>query len=275
MEVPVENDSFVLIFFDLRGSHFPTFFPMFKRNIIIMTRFSRSLTLFFAMIILSVSALPDGAPICESGSANVRSLHLDKGRNPRTGDIQSNGFDVFLNNTLIQPGTRLFPTYFKAHTNLNVTVKSRTGEKFRGILLLLHQPGVNVHIGEGLLPRKPYKDAVGCGGTNISGVTHAENSFKTEANAILHYDDTSDACILDVNIVTANNAIDGSSYFFSEYYLRAVEEVGHDDDEEEEEEDGDDDEEAESCGLFGLQMFCPFTLCGMIGRFLGLCRQQP
>lgn len=112
-------------------------------------------------------AYPDGAPICESGSANVRSLHLDKGRNPRTGDIQSNGFEVFLNNTLIQPGAQLFPTTFKAHTDLNVTVKSLRGEKFRGILLLLHQPGVNVHLGEGLLPREPYKDAVGCGGTNI------------------------------------------------------------------------------------------------------------
>lgn len=222
-------------------------------------------------------ALPDGAPICESGSANVRSLHLDKGRNPRTGDIQSNGFDVFLNNTLIQPGTRLFPTYFKAHTNLNVTVKSRTGEKFRGILLLLHQPGYNVHIGEGLLPRKPLKDAVGCGGTLISGVTHAENSFKDEANAILHYDNTSDTCILDVNIVTANNAIDGSSYFFSEYYLRAVED-GHDDENEDDDDEQEDDEVEEpedvSCGLFGLRMLCPFTLCGMFGRILGLCRQS-
>ena len=227
------------------------------------------------IFIWGVSSLPDGAPICESGSANVRSLHLDKGRNPRTGDIQSNGFDVFLNNTLIQPGTRLFPTYFKAHTNLNVTVKSRTGERFRGILLLLHQPGVNVHIGEGLLPRAPFKDAVGCGGTNISGVTHAENSFKTEANAILHYDDTTDACILDVNIVTANNANDGSSYFFSEYYLRARSD-GHDDEEDDDDEQEDDENgetEPSSCGLFGMSMFCPFTLCGMLGRFLGLCRQ--
>ena len=234
-------------------------------------------SLFYVAYSFTAFAYPDGAPICESGSANVRSLHLDKGRNPRTGDIQSNGFDVFLNNTLIQPGSRLFPTYFKAHTNLNVTVKSNTGEQFRGILLLLHQPGVNVHIGEGLLPRAPLKDAVGCGGTNISGVTHAENSFKSEANAILHYDDTSDACILDVNIVTANNAIDGSSYFFSEYYLRAVEDEhdddeDHDDEEHDDEEHDDDEDEPESCGLLGLRMFCPITLCGVLGRFLGVCR---
>ena len=235
--------------------------------IYIMKLHTRLFYLVHLACIYAVSALPDGAPICESGSANVRSLHLDRGRNPRTGDIQSNGFDVYLNNTLIQPGTRLFPTFFKAHTNLNVTVKSKTGESFRGILLLLHQPGVNVHIGEGLLPRAPFKDAVGCGGTNISGVTHAENSFKLEANAILHYDDTSDACILDVNIVTANNAIDGSSYFFSEYYLRAKE----DDDDEETAED-DDVVQPESCGMFGLRIFCPFTLCGMLGRFLSLCQ---
>jgi Reeler domain len=228
--------------------------------------FSLSVVLTFSLLIWVASALRDGAPICESGTANVRSLHLDRGRNPRTGDIQSNGFDVFLNNTLIQPGTRLFPTKFKAHTNINVTIKSRTGERFRGILLLLHQPGVNVHIGEGLLPTEPFKDAVGCGGTNISGVTHAENSFKTEVTAILHYDDTSDACMLDVNIVTANNEIDGSSYFFSQYYLRAQEEGDdHDDDDKE--------IKPKRCGLFGLSIFCPFTFCGMLGRFLGLCRQ--
>lgn len=238
----------------------------------------KNVAILFTLFTWAVSALPDGAPICESGSANVRSLHLDKGRNPRTGDIQSNGFDVFINYTLIQPGTRLFPTYFKAHTNLNVTVKSRTGEKFRGILLLLHQPGYDVHLGEGLTPWAPFKDAVGCGGTQISGVTHAENSFKAEATALLHYDNTSAPCILDVNIVTANNAIDGSSYFYSEYYLRAVEDFGHNDDEEEDDDQQGDDEvvepepELKSCGLFGLSMFCPFTLCGMIGRFLGLCR---
>jgi hypothetical protein len=209
----------------------------------------------------------------------VRDLHLDRGRNPRTGDIQSNGFDVYLNNTLIQPGSRLFPTYFKAHVNLNVTVKSRTGERFRGILLLLHQPGVNVHIGEGLLPRRPFKEAVGCGGTNISGVTHAENSFKSEANAILHYDTTTGVCILDVNIVTANNEVDGSSYFFSEYFLRAVDDGDddhddgdHDDEDGDHDDEDDHDDESKSCGLFGLSMFCPFTFCGMFGRLLGLCR---
>jgi hypothetical protein len=120
-----------------------------------------------------------------------------------------------LNGTLIQPGTKLFPTTFPAPTNVNVTIKSNTGETFRGILLLLHQVGVNVHVGEGLLPQEPfYKAAVGCGGTNISGVTHSENSMKSEATAILHYDNTDGVYTLDMNIVTANNAIDGSAYFF-------------------------------------------------------------
>jgi Metallo-peptidase family M12B Reprolysin-like len=27
----------------------------------------------------------------------------------------------------------------------------------------------------------------------------------------------------------------------------------------------------EKCGLFGLSLFCPYTLCGVLGRFLGVC----
>jgi hypothetical protein len=28
------------------------------------------------------------------------------------------------------------------------------------------------------------------------------------------------------------------------------------------------------CGLFGLSIFCPFTGCGVLGRFLGLCHRS-
>ena len=227
-----------------------------------MIRFVTFLLLCITIVVPTpvVYGWPRGAPICESGSANVRSLHLDKGRDPRTGDIQTNGFDVFLNGTLIQPGSELNPTRFKAHTDLNVTVKSRTGETFRGVLLLLHQFGVNVHLGEGLLPLGPFKKAFGCGGTNISGVTHSENSMKTEVTSNLHYDNTGGVCTLDVNIVVANNEIDGSAYFFSEYYLLATED-DHDDDD-------------EPCGLFGWGLFCPRSFCGFFGRLLGLCREE-
>lgn len=209
-----------------------------------------------------VFALPNGAPSCVSGDVNVQSLHLDPSRNPRTGEIFDNGFDVFLDGKLIPAGTMENPTLFEAHIDHNVTVKSSRGEKFRGILLLLHQVGVDVHLGEGLLPFEPYKEAVGCGGTPISGVTHAENSMKSEATALLHYDNTDGIVTLDVNIVIANNDRDGSAYFFSEYRLRAMEG------------DGEHEHEQERCGLFGLRIFCPLTLCGIIGRFLGLCSHK-
>lgn len=205
----------------------------------------------------AVFALPNGAPSCVSGDANVQSLHLDPNRNPRTGEIFDNGFDVFLDGKLIKAGTIESPTMFEAHVDHNITVKSNRGEKFRGILLLLHQVGVDVHLGEGLLPFEPLKEAIGCGGTPISGVTHSENSMKGEATALLHYDNSDGIVTLDVNIVIANNDRDGSAYFFSEYRLRAIEGTGKHED--------------ERCGLFGRSIFCPLTLCGLLGRFLGLC----
>ena len=83
--------------------------------------------------------------------------------------------------------------------------------------------------------------------------------MKSEATALLHYDNTDGVVTLDVNIVIANNDVDGSAYFFSEYYLRAVEGII--------------DEPEERCGLFGRSMFlfCPLSLCGVFGRLLGFC----
>jgi hypothetical protein len=206
-----------------------------------------------------VTSSPNGAPSCESGTANVQSLHLSALRNPRTGDLSSNGFEVYLNGTLLESGNITSPTLFRAHMNNDLVVKAVNGT-FRGILMLLYQPAVNVHEGEGLTPKSPLQAATGCAGTLTSGVTHTENSQKEEANAIIHYDTTEGVATLDINIVVANNDVDGSAYFFQKYYLQAFGE--------------EEEHEEKKCGLFGLSFFCPFTGCGFFGRLLGLCRHD-
>lgn len=213
-------------------------------------------TILLSCLLAIVSSRPDGAPSCESGTANVQSLHLDPSRNPRTGDLSSNGFAVYLNGTLLESGNLTSPTLFRAHTNNDLQVKALNGT-FRGILMLLYQPAVNVHDGEGLSASQPLKAAVGCVGTLTSGVTHSNNDPKGEANAIIHYDTTVGVATLDINIVVANNDIEGSAYFFQKYYLQAFGE--------------EEEEEEEPCGLFGLSVFCPLTRCGFFGRLFGLC----
>lgn len=220
----------------------------------------KHLTVLFLFFLTVVSSLPNGAPSCESGTANVQSLHLSPTRNPRTGDLSTNGFEVYLNGTLLESGNLTSPTLFEAETDNILQVKAINGT-FRGILMLLYQPAVNVHDGEGLTPQEPLQAAVGCVGSLTSGVTHTENSPKQEVSAILHYDTTEGVATLDINIVVANNDDEGSAYFFQKYYLQAFEgEGGHEH-----------EDEKEKCGLFGLSFFCPSTRCGLFGRIFGLC----
>ena len=208
-------------------------------------------------LVTAVTSMPNGAPSCESGTANVQDLHLSPDRNPRTGDLSSNGFEVYLNGTLLESGNLTSPTLFRAHMDNAIQVKAINGT-FRGILMLLYQPAVNVHEGEGLTAVEPLQSAPSCVGTLTSGVTHTENSKKEEVNAIIHYDTTEGVATLDINIVVANNDEEGSAYFFQKYYLQAFGE----------------EEEEEPCGLFGLSFFCPATRCGFFGRIFGLCEHE-
>ena len=193
------------------------------------------------------NSMPNGAPNCESGTANVQSLHLSASRNPRTGDLSSNGFEVYIDGTKLESGNLTSPTLFEAARDNSLQVKAVNGT-FRGILMLLYQPSVNVHDGEGLTPLPPLQAAVGCDGTLTSGITHTENSKKDEVTAILHYDTTEGVATLDINIVVANNDEEGSAYFFQKYYLQAFEGEGHGHEEEE-----------KKCGVFGLSFFCPMN----------------
>jgi hypothetical protein len=85
-------------------------------------------------LIVGAVALPDGAPVCVIGNPNVNNRHLLVERKPKTGTITAGGFDVFINDELIRfiPGNKnVFG--FLAGENNTITIKSTTGQQFRGV----------------------------------------------------------------------------------------------------------------------------------------------
>lgn len=211
--------------------------------------------MFRSMFILSflwaVSAFPDGTPNCEIGASSTRSLHLIAARKPQTGQIQVGGFDVFINDKLLEvtvTGENLFD--FDAGVDNILSIKSSEGKQFKGVLIILSQNQTNTKTS--LTPLPPYQVPIACEKLPYSGYTHTEPSLKSTADGTLRWDIAGDEFLLDVNIVVQNNAT-GSIYYYTNYRLRAVTPVD------------------KSCGLLGLSILCPLTFCGLFGSILGLC----
>ena len=53
----------------------------------------------FALVSV-ITALPNGAPVCNIGAANVQNQHLRKARDPKTGTIESVGYQTILSRRL-------------------------------------------------------------------------------------------------------------------------------------------------------------------------------
>ena len=212
--------------------------------------------LLFSLLFLAdtVSPFPDGTPNCEVGSSSTRSLHLIAARNPKSGQIQVGGIDVFINDVKLQvttTGPNIFD--FEAGVDNILSIKSSKGNEFKGVLILLSQNQTNTKAA--LTPLPPYQDPIACEKFPYGGYTHSEPSLKSTANGTLRWDTVgSELFSLDVNIVVVNNATAGSIYYYTNYKLRAVAPV-----------------ESDACGVFGLDLFCPLTFCGLFGRLLGLC----
>jgi hypothetical protein len=175
-------------------------------------------------LIVGAAALPDGAPVCVIGSPNVNKRHLLPSRNPQTGPITAGGFDVYLNDELMQiiPGAKnVFG--FLAGKNTTITVKSSTGKQFRGVLALLslnRTPETNTKAA--LQPTgTSYEFALGCEKLPHQGISHSESSWKTEFPMTLFWNTSGDTLNFDINVVVANNKTN-SIYYWQQYKLKAV-----------------------------------------------------
>ena len=136
-------------------------------------------------------------------------------------------------------------------------------------------------------------ESFGCENYAVSSISHIEPSEKNSIAMSFKWPNEGQKLFLDVNIVKNNNATFGSEFYFSQYPMVAISPptstprspptstprspptssprspptssprspptsspqcVSY------------------SCGLLGLNIFCPLTQCGILGRVLGLCQ---
>jgi hypothetical protein len=198
-----------------------------------------------------VDALPNGAPVCITGQAAPASLHLDRSRNSRTGEISAEGFQVFLNDQEVVKGV---VSRVQVGVDYVLKIVSSTGTEFKGALVLLSHPDSSTTYNGTLSVTSPqYKLSPVCAGEIATGITHVDRTIKTLFEAGLNLKKNAKDVALDVNIVLQNNAT-GSAYFYSRFQLEVF---------------GGKEEKPPSCGPLGLKLFCA---CGLVGKLLGLCR---
>ena len=215
-------------------------------------------------LVSAVTALPNGAPVCNIGAANVQNQHLRRARNPQTGTNESEGYQSILaGKALITiPTDPTFVNLFQFGVENSLVIQSGAGNYLKGVLIIAS--GGNTEEVDILDTRTPAaltitdpvgtKDSIGCENFAVSSVVHTEPSEKANLAMSFKWPTNGQKLFLDVNIVKNNNDTAGSQYYFTQYPMQAGE-----------------TEDDTACGLLNLSIFCPLTRCGLFGRLLGLC----
>ena len=150
-----------------------------------------------------VVAFPTAAGGCNTGGA-VGDSHLI---NPTTGSLSLGGFEILLDgtNALLTNASNII-TPSKTYL---LSVFSATDAQFRGALF-------RVNTGTLLEPGSNAVEATAC--TEAEGVCHFGNDLKTEFEANIQVDSMEDVT-LEVTLVVANTANEGSIYYYDKFVL--------------------------------------------------------
>ena len=215
---------------------------------------------------IAVTALPDGAPVCNIGDANVQNKHSIEERNLETGPIEMGQYQAILSGRLLMmfPTDPTFANLFDFSLENLLVIQSGVDSYMKGILVVA-SGGDRSEI-DSLDTRTPQaltitdpdltKESIGCENFAVSSIAHTEPSEKNYITMRFKWPNEGQRLFLDVNIVKNNNSTAGSQYYFTRYSMQAVTYFCI----------------SYRCGLLGLQLFCPLTQCGLLGRLLGLCQ---
>lgn len=205
---------------------------------------------FLLVVNVAVYSFPDGAPTCFTGGSAPRDLHILPARNPQSGEISLQGFQVFIDDVEVVQGTI---SRFEAKLDHVIRVQSSTGVEFKGALVLLSKVDVDVSTGLSVKADSvDYQLAPVCLETFTAGITHIGRNVKQVFESTLRLDKGIKNLQLDVNVVLQNN-ITGSLFYWSKF---EVESFGN---------------APPKCGILGLRIWCPLKACGIVGRLLRIC----
>ena len=133
-------------------------------------------------------ALPNGAPVCNIGAANVQNQHLRKARNATTGTNDANGYNSILDGVPLQiiPTDPTFTNLFNFGVENQLTIQSIAGQYLKGILVIASGGDTeNVDILDTRTPQAltiidtiGTKESIGCENFAVSSVVHTEPSEK-------------------------------------------------------------------------------------------------
>jgi hypothetical protein len=205
-------------------------------------------------ILSAVAAFPAGAPVCTIDESAPGAPH--RGTGFRTGPLSDAAFIVTVGGKTLDTATTL---EIEAGTVYDVIFTSETGSQpYKGVLGIIHSSTYNFTSTNLITGTADLQNSEPCAfAKGRAGVTHVNNNDKTSALAKLSIPANVDVVKLDVNIVVANNGVQGSIFYYTQYTLKvsgatnspiAAPRI--------------------SCGLFRLGIFCPFTFCGLFGRLL-------
>jgi hypothetical protein len=223
----------------------------------------------------SVFALQSGAPVCPIDEAAPGPPHRVAYTSgtftliPRTGPLSDGAFIVTLNGVTLDPAVS---TAINALQSYTIAVTSEDGlQSYKGVLVIASSKSTNFTSAV-LQPVGPLLQAsTPCAVLRRAGVTHISAVSKTTSSSTLNVPTNVADLKLDVNVVVANNEVQGSIYYYNQYSLTvtgasptAPTPAGS---------------PASTpnmspvkapikCGLFGLSIFCPFTFCGFLGRLI-------
>jgi hypothetical protein len=176
------------------------------------------LSIVFALLFGSVTARPDGSPVCTVGSAAPSGAHLTRNASITvTGPLSQGNFAVSIG------GLTLSSSGFNnvtSDTNLNLELTSTNGGVFKGVLIILNEAGVNLT--SSLTTNSTLlKTQALCPPDGYGGFTHTSRDLKTSASGTINMPANLEA-FLDVNVVVVNNSTAGSTYFYTRFQLSTV-----------------------------------------------------
>jgi Reeler domain len=160
-------------------------------------------------------AYPSGAGQCIGGMAAVGGTHLTA--TAVTGPLSIGSLVVSINNQVIDE-SEIANFNVEMGNDYTILIQAPDGS-FRGALIRASSPdGAEFTLD----PGDNAADAAACTDDGVLGVTHTNNDFKSELGATL-FIATAGTVTLDVTVVQAHNANDGSIYLYTPFTLKAEE----------------------------------------------------